>query len=134
MTNIIQFPSFKDLEGEGEEKTRLPQTEHEVMKAIAVNRMVYVDDIVNQMFSNIATKLYHQGYPVDEEVFFKDFILIGELTRSILYNSVGVEHPLYDIVTKNRTKLQKLIDNGDIQFNNTEDDDDDEDSFEDDDE
>ena len=132
MTNIIQFPSFKDLERS--EEPRLPQTENEVMKAIAVNRMVYVDDIVNQMFSNIATKLYHQGYPVDEEVFFKDFILIGELTRSILYNSVGVEHPLYDIVTKNRTKLQKLIDNGDIQFNNTEDDDDDEDSFEDDDE
>ena len=131
MTNIIQFPSFNDVEGE--EKTRLPQTENEVMKAIAVNRMVYVDDIVNQMFSNIATKLYHQGYPVDDELFFKDFILIGELTRSILYNSVGVEHPLYDIVTKNRTKLQTLIDNGDIQFNNTEDeDDDDDDSHEDD--
>jgi len=132
MTNIIQFPSFNDVKGE--EKTRLPQTESEVMKAIAVNRMVYVDDIVNQMFSNIATKLYHQGYPVDEEVFFKDFILIGELTRSILYNSVGVEHPLYDIVTKNRTKLQTLIDNGDIQFNNTEDEDDDDDDSDEDDE
>ena len=132
MTNIIKFPSFTDFERSDE--PRLPQTENEVIKAIAVNRMIYVDDIVNQMFSNIATRLYHQGYPVDEEVFFKDFILIGELTRSILYNSVGVEHPLYDIVTKNRTKLQKLIDNGDIQFNNTEDDDDDEDSFEDNDE
>jgi hypothetical protein len=130
MTNIIKFPSFKDLERS--EEPRLPQTENEVMKAIAVNRMVYVDDIVNQMFSNIATKLYHQGYPVDEEEFFKDFIMVGELTRSILYNSVGVEHPLYDIVTKNRERLQKLIDHGDIQFNNSDDEDDDD--YEDDDE
>lgn len=122
MTNIIKFPSFTDFERS--EEPRLPQTENEVMKAIAINRMIYVDDIVNQMFSNIATRLYQQGYPIDEEVFFKDFILIGELTRSILYNSVEVEHPLYDIVTKNRAKLQKLIDNGDIQTTSAEDDDD----------
>jgi hypothetical protein len=95
--------------------------------------MVYVDDVVNQMFSKIATKLYHQGYPVDEEVFFKDFILIGELTRSILYSSVGVEHPLHTIITENRERLQTLIDNGNVQFREDSDEDDYDDSYEDDD-
>ncbi len=129
MTNIIQFPTFSD----SEDVTRLPQTESETEKAIAVNRMVYVDDVVNQMFSKIATKLYHQGYPVDEEVIFKDFILIGELTRSILYSSVGVEHPLHTIITENRERLQTLIDNGNVQFREDSDEDDYDDSYEDDD-
>ena len=83
-SNVIQFP--KTFVPDEDDKVRLPQTEEEVMKAIAVNRMVFVDEVVNQMFSNIATKFYHQGFPVDEELFFKDFIMIGELTRSILYN------------------------------------------------
>tara|TARA_R110002020_G_scaffold160340_1_gene344732 strand:- start:2498 stop:2899 length:402 start_codon:yes stop_codon:yes gene_type:complete len=123
--NVIQFPKF--LSSEDDEKRRLPQTEDEVMKAIAVNRMVFVDEVVNQTFSNIATKFYHQGFPVDEEQFFKDFIMIGELTRSILYNSVGVEHPMHGVVTDNRDKLQKLLDSGDIKFLEDSDDDDDED-------
>ena len=130
-SNVIQFP--KTFVPDEDDKVRLPQTEEEVMKAIAVNRMVFVDEVVNQMFSNIATKFYHQGFPVDEELFFKDFIMIGELTRSILYNSVGVEHPMHQVVTDNRDKLQKLMDNGDIKFLVDNDDDEDEEFFEDDD-
>ena len=122
--NVIQFPKFVSSEDD-DDKRRLPQTEEEVMKAIAVNRMVFVDEVVNQMFSNIATKFYHQGFPVDDEQFFKDFIMIGELTRSILYNSVGVEHPMHEVVTDNRDKLQKLLDKGDIKFlENTDEEDD----------
>jgi hypothetical protein len=58
--------------------------------------------------------------------------MIGELTRSILYNSVGVEHPMHQVVTDNRDKLQKLMDSGDIKFVSN-DDDEDEEYFEDDD-
>ena len=51
-SNVIQFP--KTFVPDEDDKVRLPQTEEEVMKAIAVNRMVFVDEVVNQMFSNIA--------------------------------------------------------------------------------
>jgi|TARA_R110000824_G_scaffold266673_1_gene455668 hypothetical protein len=122
--NVIQFP--KSYESQEDDKVRLPQTEDEVMKAIAVNRMVFVDEVVNQTFSNIATKFYHQGFPVDEDEFFRDFIMIGELTRSILYNSVGIEHPMHGVVTENRAKLKKLMDSGDIKFTDSSDEDNDE--------
>ena len=122
--NVIQFPISFETE---KEKERLPQTEDEVMKAIAVNRMVFVDEIVNQTFSTMATRFYQQGFPVDEDAFFKDFIMIGELTRSILYDSIGLTHPMHDVVTENRSKLKKLIDAGDIKF--LEDSDEDNDEF-----
>ena len=60
--NVIQFPKSFETE---KEKERLPQTEDEVMKAIAVNRMVFVDEIVNQTFSTMATRFYQQGFPFD---------------------------------------------------------------------
>ena len=100
--NVIQFP--KSYESQEDDKVRLPQTEDEVMKAIAVNRMVFVD----------------------EDEFFRDFIMIGELTRSILYNSVGIEHPMHGVVTENRAKLKKLMDSGDIKFTDSSDEDNDE--------
>ena len=46
---------------------------------------------------------------------------------------MGVEHPMHQVVTDNRDKLQKLMDSGDIKFSVDNDDDEDEEYFEDDD-
>ena len=81
--NVIQFPKF--LSSEDDEKRRLPQTEDEVMKAIAVNRMVFVDEIVNQTFSTMATRFYQQGFPVDEDagLFFRSIQFSGKGFKSL---------------------------------------------------
>jgi hypothetical protein len=117
MTNIIQFPrtesqQVKDMLGE----KRLPQTEEETIKAITINRMMLVDEVVNSEFSRLATKMMMQGFPVEDSKFFKDYILVGEMMRAVLYKSVDIEHPLYDIITNNRDRLKKMIENGDIVF------------------
>ena len=130
MTNIIQFPrtesqQVKDMLGE----KRLPQTKEETIKAITINRMMLVDEVVNSEFSRLATKMMMQGFPVEDSKFFKDYILVGEMMRAVLYKSVDIEHPLYDIITNNRDRLKKMIENGDIVFE-----DEDEDEYEDEDE
>jgi len=43
--------------------------------------------------------------------------------RAILYNSVDIEHPLYDVILNNRDRLKKMIENGDIVFGDEEEDD-----------
>lgn len=127
MTNVIPFPrtesqKIKDMLGE----KRLPQTEEETIKAITINRMMLVDEVINSELSRLATKMMMQGFPVEDGKFFKDYILVGEMMRAILYNSVDIEHPLYDIITSNRDRLKKMIENGDISFEDEDEDDEDE--------
>ena len=108
--NIIKFPK----ESIRDKTPDLPKNEEELFKAITVNRMMLVDEVINSLFSNMGTKLYFQGFPIDDKEFFQDYVLVGEMLRSLLYNSVGVDHPLYQVLLDNRDKLKDLTDKGDL--------------------
>lgn len=108
--NVIKFPK----ESIRDKTPDLPKNEEELFKAITVNRMMLVDEVVNSLFNNMGTKLYFQGFPIDDKQFFQDYVLVGEMLRSLLYNSVDVEHPLYQVLLDNRDKLKDLTDKGDL--------------------
>ena len=108
--NVIKFPK----ENMREKTPDLPKTEDELFKAITINRMMLVDEVVNTLFNNMGTKLYFQGFPVDDKEFFQDYVLVGEMLRAVLYNSVEVDHPLYQVLLDNRDKLKDLTDKGDL--------------------
>ena len=108
--NVIKFPK----ESITEKTPDLPKNAEELFKASTVNRMMLVDEVVNSLFNNMGTKLYFQGFPIDDKQFFQDYVLVGEMLRSLLYNSVDVEHPLYQVLLDNRDKLKDLTDKGDL--------------------
>ena len=108
--NVIKFPK----ESIRDKTPDLPKNEEELFKAITVNRMMLVAEVVNSLFNNMGTKLYFQGFPIDDKQFFQDYVLVGEMLRSLLYNSVDVEHPLYQVLLDNRDKLKDLTDKGDL--------------------
>ena len=108
--NVIKFPK----ESIRDKTPDLPKNEEELFKAITVNRMMLVDEVVNSLFNNMGTKLYFQGFPIDDKQFFQDYVLVGEMLRALLYNSVDVEHPLYQVLLDNRDKLKDLTDKGDL--------------------
>jgi hypothetical protein len=121
MSNVIQFPLERMGVSPIVKERNLPQSEEETIKAITINRMMLVDEVVNTEFSRLATKMMMQGFPVEDSGFFKDYIFVGEMMRAILYNSVDIEHPLYDIITSNRDRLKKMIGDGYISFEDEDD-------------
>ena len=116
--NIIEFPKDRIVG----DKLNLPRTEEDLVKSITLNRMMLVDEVVNSMFNKMGSKLFFHGFPIDQEEFFKDYVLVGEMLRAVLYDSVGVEHPLQEVLNDNRDKLKDLTDKGDLVI--MEDDDD----------
>ena len=116
--NIIEFPKDRIVG----DKLNLPKTEEDLVKSITLNRMMLVDEVVNSMFNKMGSKLFFHGFPIDQEEFFKDYVLVGEMLRAVLYDSVGVEHPLQEVLNDNRDKLKDLTDKGDLVI--MEDDDD----------
>jgi len=121
MSNVIQFPLERMGVSPIVKERNLPQSEEETIKAITINRMMLVDEVVNTEFSRLATKMMMQGFPIEDSGFFKDYIFVGEMMRAILYNSVDIEHPLYDIITSNRDRLKKMIGDGYISFEDEDD-------------
>ena len=117
--NIIQFPKDRMVDGH----SLLPTNEEELVKSISIHRMMLVDEVVNSMFSNMGSKLFLQGFPVDDKAFFQDFVLVGEMLRALLYNSVNVDHPLYQALEDNREKLKDLTEKGDLVIMEDEDED-----------
>ena len=116
--NIIEFPKDRIVG----DKLNLPRTEEDLVKSITLNRMMLVDEVVNSMFNSMGSKLFFHGFPIDQEEFFKDYVLVGEMLRAVLYDSVGVENPLQEVLNDNRDKLKDLTDKGDLVI--MEDDDD----------
>ena len=95
-------------------KPNLPRTEEDLFKSISLNRMMLVDELIDTFFTDTASKLFFQGFPIENKDFFEEFVFVGELMRSMLYNSVDVQHPMYEIVEKNKERLKDLTDSGDI--------------------
>ncbi len=107
--NVIKFPKVSVAN-----KPNLPRTEEELFKSISLNRMMLVDELIDTFFTDTASKLFFQGFPIENKDFFEEFVFVGELMRSMLYNSVDVQHPMYEIVEKNKERLKDLTDSGDI--------------------
>lgn len=107
--NVIKFPKVSVAN-----KPNLPRTEEELFKSISLNRMMLVDELIDTFFTDTASKLFFQGFPIENKDFFEEFVFVGELMRSMLYNSVDVQHPMYEIVEKNKDRLKDLTDSGDI--------------------
>ena len=107
--NVIKFPKVSVAN-----KPNLPRTEEELFKSISLNRMMLVDELIATFFTDTASKLFFQGFPIENKDFFEEFVFVGELMRSMLYNSVDVQHPMYEIVEKNKERLKDLTDSGDI--------------------
>lgn len=116
--NIIEFPKDRIVG----DKLNLPKTEEDLVKSITLNRMMLVDEVVNSMFNSMGSKLFFHGFPIDQEEFFKDYVLVGEMLRAVLYDSVGVEHPLQEVLNDNRDKLKDLTDKGDLVIMKDDDD------------
>jgi hypothetical protein len=76
--------------------------------------MMLVDEVVNSLFNNMGSKLFFQGFPIDDPEFFQDYVLVGEMLRALLYSSVDVEHPFYQVILDNREKLKDLTEKGDL--------------------
>lgn len=109
--NIIDFPKERIV---NDKTPGLPKTDEELARAITLNRMMLVDEVMNSLFTKMGTKLFFHGFPIEEDEFFKDFVLVGEMLRSLLLNSVDVEHPMYEVLLQNRDKLKDLTDKGDL--------------------
>ena len=107
--NVIKFPKVSVAN-----KPSLPRTEEELFKSISLNRMMLVDELIDTFLTDTASKLFFQGFPIENKDFFQEFVFVGELMRSMLYNSVDVEHPMYEILEKNKERLKDLTDSGDI--------------------
>ena len=107
--NVIKFPKVSVAN-----KPTLPRTEEELFKSISLNRMMLVDELIDTFLTDTASKLFFQGFPIENKAFFQEFVFVGELMRSMLYNSVDVEHPMYEILEKNKERLKDLTDSGDI--------------------
>jgi len=109
--NVIKFPKEKIS---NDRTPHLPQTDEELFKSITINRMMLVDEVVNSLFNNMGSKLFFQGFPIDDPEFFQDYVLVGEMLRALLYSSVDVEHPFYQVILDNREKLKDLTEKGDL--------------------
>ena len=96
------------------DKTRTSKTEDELFKSNHSQRMMLVDEVVNTMFNKMGSQLFFQGFPIDDQEFFQDYVLVGEMLRALLYNSVDVDHPLYQVLLDNRDKLKDLTEKGDL--------------------
>ena len=103
--NVINFPNSKYVSD-----SLLPTNKEELDNSISEHRMLLVDEIINTMMPYIAEKLFVRGFPIEEPELFRDFVFVGELLKALMYKSVGVDHPLYEVIEENRSKLKELTD------------------------
>lgn len=96
---VIQFPGVKV-------RNRLPETDEELQLAIKNNKAILCDEIVSSTFGALGAELTIQGYPMDDEEYFRDFISVGELLRAFLYKGAGIEHPLQVYLDQIRGELK----------------------------
>jgi len=108
-SNVIKFPKENN-------RVNLPQSEPELYEAIMTNRTILVDEIVNRFFSQFASVLNMNGFDMEDKEFFFRYITASEMMRGILYDSVGLSHPLTDVVISNVDKAKELSNLSDEMF------------------
>jgi len=93
-SNVIKFPKENN-------RINLPQSEPELYEAIITNRTILVNEIVTRFYSQFASVLNMNGFDMEDKDFFLRYITASEMMRSVLYDYVGLSHPLIDIVKDN---------------------------------
>lgn len=108
-SNVVPFPKENN-------RVNLPQSEPELYEAIMTNRTMLVDEIVNRFFSQFASVLNMNGFDMEDKEFFFRYITASEMMRSILYDYVGLTHPMADIVKSNVDLAKDLSNLSDEMF------------------
>lgn len=90
MTNVVAFPKAH--------KDAPPQSLEEVIERVSENRKEHINHIVDDLGNFFVSRVYEEGFPIDSEECFKDVILVIEAMRSAMFKSIGLDHPMQDMV------------------------------------
>ena len=91
--NIIEFP--------GKFKRRPSEKDVEIQKRIAKeHQKIFCQAMVDEITENILIKLHAENLDVTGKEFLKDYKLVSESIRSMLFRTQGLEHVLQKKVDK----------------------------------
>lgn len=95
MTNVFKFPENKIVR-------EVPIPLEEVEKVKEKGKMKYADGIVAEVSLGLLQELENYGIDVETEGnTSKDFIFLTDVLKSVIYRTMGIEHPLHSFVDEN---------------------------------
>ena len=96
MTNVFQFPKDKIV------RDAVVPIE-EIEKAKEKGKMNYADGIVAEVSLGLLQELENYGIEIESEEngTSKDFIFLTDVLKSVIYRTMGLEHPLHSFVDEN---------------------------------
>lgn len=111
MDNIIIFPLHRVANA----KERPPQNVNELLEVIEEERMIMIDEIVDEIVPDILTATHQFGFPIDNDY---DIGFLIEALRSAMMRSRGLENPMQEVADKmvvvRNEKGQHVYANGEI--------------------
>lgn len=90
MTNVIVFPKLPP-------QHKL-QSLDQILEQVEENKKEHINYLMEDISNFIYGIAMDAGFDIDQDELFKDSVLVTEGIRSMLCKSVGIEHPLQDIV------------------------------------
>lgn len=89
MSNVIMFPKGK--------KGTPPQSMTELLENVEAARREHTEFIIDETLSYVFSRCYEEGFDLNKEHCLKTTALVVESLRAAMYNTVGIEHPLFKV-------------------------------------
>lgn len=88
-SNVIMFPKGK--------KGSPPQTMEELLETVEEARREHVEFVIDETLSFVFSRCYEEGFDLNKDHCVKTTALVVESLRAAMYNTVGIEHPLFKV-------------------------------------
>lgn len=92
--NLISFPKSKIIR----EVTVTPEAEVEIEKVKMRGLKKFVDDIMEDLITNIFDELGALGIDTETSQFKNDFTIAIDFLRATVYRTADIEHPLQSLI------------------------------------
>lgn len=89
MSNVIMFPKGK--------KDSPPQSMEELLSTVETARKEHAEFIIDETLSFVFSRCYEEGFDLNKDHCVKTTALVVESLRAAMYNTVGIEHPLFKV-------------------------------------
>lgn len=100
MSDVIKFPKVTGFSNPQE-------TLDGINQKIVEAKTQYIDTLVDHHGGQLLHAIAMSGFDVEDDVLMKDFTFTVETLRSLMMRSMGMEHPLHEIVEQTVTLADK---------------------------
>lgn len=95
--NVIEFPKLNDI-----------PCSKELGEELAANKKKYVDEIISHYGAVVLNRLAYHGIDITHDSFMYDYLYIMDQLKAITYNTMELDHDLYEKVVKDCKKYYKV--------------------------